>query len=114
MSEVAAWIARLPDHQGRLLTHLRELILAVLPGVAESFKWNRPCYGTKSGSLICYLHASKNHVTLGFEQGAALLDPKNLLEGTGKNMRHIKFRSDQDIDDSAISALLKQALEISD
>jgi len=29
-------------------------------------------------------------------------------------MRHIKFRSDQDIDDSAISALLKQALEISD
>lgn len=111
-SDVEAWIAQWPEGHGRVLSHLRELILAAIPDVVEFINWSRPCYGTKSGSLICYLHASKSHVNLGFEKGTSLVDPDKLREGTGKNMRHIKFRHDQDIDDPAVSAMLGQALAI--
>lgn len=109
-SDVAAWIAQWPDNHGRVLSHLRELILAANPEVTESIKWSRPCYGTEGCGLICYLHATKSHVTLGFEKGTSLLDPENLLEGTGKNMRHIKFRPGRGVDDSAVTHLLRQAL----
>ena len=112
-SDFASWVSPLPDHQGKLAARLRELIFAVIPDATEAIKWSRPCYGTKSGGLICYLHATKNHVNLGFENGADLPDPDQLLEGTGKNMRHIKFRLDQDIDESAVTAILRQALTIS-
>jgi hypothetical protein len=36
-------------------------------------------------------------VNLGFNQGATLADPKGLLEGTGKQIRHIKIRSQSDL-----------------
>jgi hypothetical protein len=111
-SDFASWVSLLPDHQGRVASRLRDLIFAAIPDATEAIKWSRPCYGTKAGGLICYLHASKSHVTLGFEKGTALHDPENLLEGTGKNMRHIKFHPDHDVDDSAVTALLQQALTI--
>jgi len=112
-SDFASWISPLPDHQGRIARHLRELIFATVPDATEVIKWSRPCYGREAGRLFCYLHAPQNHVNLGFENGTALLDPKNLLEGTGKNMRHIKFRLDQVIDVPAVTALLRQAAAIS-
>jgi hypothetical protein len=34
----------------------------------------------------------KNHVTFGFHYGTSLDDPERLLEGTGKNLRHVKLR----------------------
>jgi hypothetical protein len=112
-SDFASWVSPLPGHQGRVVIRLRELILAAIPEATEAIKWSRPCYSTKSGGLICYLHAAKNHVNLGFEKGASLIGPENLLEGTGKNMRHIKVRLDQDLDESAVTSLLRQAAAIS-
>lgn len=111
LPEVERWIASLPAEQARILTRVRELIVTTIPDVSESIKWNRPCYGTK-GSLLCYIHAFKNHSTLGFEYGAALDDPKGILEGTGKNMRHIKFQSFEDIEDASIIHLLRQTVDV--
>jgi hypothetical protein len=34
----------------------------------------------------------KSHTNVGFFYGAHLEDPARLLEGTGKNMRHVKLR----------------------
>jgi hypothetical protein len=34
----------------------------------------------------------RGYVNLGFYQGALLVDPKRLLEGTGKGLRHVKIR----------------------
>lgn len=49
-------------------------------------------------------------VILGFYQGAKLPDPEALLEGTGKNMRHVKIQSLGDINRAAVKALLQAAL----
>jgi hypothetical protein len=51
----------------------------------------------------------KNHVNLAFLRGAELTEARELLEGTGKGMRHIKVRSPKDIRKQAFAALVKEA-----
>ena len=51
-------------------------------------------------------------VTLFFLQGAALPDPRRLLKGSGKVVRHIVLASAADLDLPAIQDLMAQALQI--
>lgn len=58
---------------------------------------------------FAYVNVFTAHMNVGFFLGAELADPANLLEGTGKRMRHIKLRPGAELDDAAISALLVAA-----
>ena len=106
--EVTAWIGKVPTVQQGTLAALRKLLKSLGPGITEEIKWSRPCYSTSRG-LFCYLQSTKNHAVLGFQQGASLHDPEKLLEGTGKDMRHIKFKDGAIVNTAAVTALLKQA-----
>jgi hypothetical protein len=50
-------------------------------------------------------------VTLFFLHGAGLPDPRRLLKGSGKVVRHIKLASPADLDLPAIQALMAEALQ---
>ena len=50
-------------------------------------------------------------VRLFFLRGAALPDPKKLLEGSGAGVRSIKLASADDLDKPAVRALMKAALK---
>ncbi len=58
---------------------------------------------------FAYVNAYSAHVNVGFFYGAELPDPHGLLQGTGKHMRHIKFRSTSDHNEKAILALIELA-----
>jgi hypothetical protein len=105
------WFDEAPANQRPIVNALRKLIKSSVPGVVEEIKWSRPIYSTTNG-MFCYLHRTKNHVTLGFHEGTSLKDPKNLLEGTGKGMRHVKITSAADIDQSALRQFVKQAAKL--
>jgi hypothetical protein len=105
------WFKSLPAEQKAILETLRALIGSTRKNIREAFKWNRPCYATEKG-MFCYLHATRHHATLGFAKGTSLNDPHKLLEGTGKDMRHIKIASRDNMDTAAIKALLKQAARL--
>ncbi len=51
----------------------------------------------------------KKHVTFGFPFATSLPDPEGLLEGTGKNMRHVKLRTSQDLDKEGLRELIVAA-----
>jgi len=61
------------------------------------------------GAAFAYVGVFKNHANVGFFFGAGLPDPKRLLEGSGKRMRHVKLRPGKDIDASALEALITEA-----
>ena len=103
-----AWFAAAPEGQHNVLLELRGLIMEVDPTALEAIKWGRPCYANARG-LFCYLHSTKTHATLGFQQGATLDDPDGLLEGTGKDQRHVKFDARRALDPEAVLPLLRQA-----
>jgi hypothetical protein len=56
-----------------------------------------------------YVNVFKTHVNVGFYNGAALPDPKSLLEGAGKRMRHVKLRPGAEVDARALGMLIKSA-----
>ncbi len=60
---------------------------------------------------ICYIKPLKDSVNLGFFHGANLNDPNKLLQGTGKLLRHIKFKKKENIDIRAVKGLLETALK---
>jgi hypothetical protein len=56
-----------------------------------------------------YVNAFRDHVNVGFFRGAEIADPAGLLEGTGKFMRHVKLRSERDVDATALCQLIASA-----
>jgi hypothetical protein len=58
---------------------------------------------------FAYVNAFRAHVNVGFFRGAELADPRGLLEGTGRFMRHVKLRPAEDVDASALSGLIHTA-----
>lgn len=61
---------------------------------------------------VCYIAVMKDHINLGFPHGSGMRDPHHLLQGTGKQMRHIKLRRLEDLHHPAIRAYLQEASEI--
>jgi hypothetical protein len=60
-------------------------------------------------AAFAYVNAFKAHVNVGFFRGAQIADPKGLLEGTGKVMRHVKLRPGEDFDATALTELVETA-----
>jgi hypothetical protein len=93
----------------------RALVLAVIPDVIEQVdapsKLIGYGFGLKYADLICVIMPLKSAVNLGFYRGTELPDPEGLLEGTGKRSRHVKIRSEAEIENPALRALLKAAVE---
>jgi len=79
VTDANTWLEAATEGRWPILDTLRKMVLSVGPGIIEEFKWGRPCSATAHG-LFCYLHRTKHHVTLGFQHGAELKDPKGLLE----------------------------------
>ncbi|HEV7746246.1 MAG TPA: DUF1801 domain-containing protein [Pyrinomonadaceae bacterium] len=51
-------------------------------------------------------------VNLGFNHGATLDDPDGILEGAGKQIRHIKIRTPADLTRPAVRAYLRRARKV--
>ena len=60
-------------------------------------------------AAFAYVNVFKAHVNVGFFRGAEIADPERLLEGTGKFMRHVKLRSEHDINVTALTKLIETA-----
>ena len=104
--QVTDYINTSEKHKETLET-LRQLLHDTIPGVTEEFKWGRPVF--RSAKDFAYLKTAKNYVTLGFFQSNKLDDQKGLLEGTGKDMRHIKIKNAQEIDRVLLCGWFKAA-----
>jgi hypothetical protein len=101
----------LADQRPRNRTIIRELrrfVRRVEPGLREAVKWGNGCWVGKNGP-VAYVYSATGYVQFGFFGGSALKDPRGLLEGEGKYVRHIKVHSPSEIDEVAFATLLRQA-----
>jgi hypothetical protein len=110
--KVTVYIASLPSPQKEICQALRELILENFPHMREEFKWNYPAYYS-NGKRICLTSGFKEHVTVELFYGAHLQDAQERIVGMGKNTRHIKLKSLQEIDTNYFVDLLQQSIELS-
>lgn len=108
--------AAFDPHVRDLASRTRSLIVDVYPEVVE-VPWPRQNvagYGIgpkKMSEHFCYIALYKDHLNLGFNQGAELPDPEGLLEGPGKTLRHTKIAESEDLHSPALRRLLEAALD---
>lgn len=98
-----------------IVSELKKVILAIDPDACEVVRLGdrAATYGVgpkKMKEGYVYILPHKSWVNLGFFRGAILDDPNGLLEGTGKNMRHIKIHDYKQANNKNIKTLIKTAL----
>jgi hypothetical protein len=112
-----AFLAQYSREAREISLSLHTLILDVFPNAIEQIdpKSGIIAYGFTKNSykgLVCAIQPHMKHVNLMFSKGIQLPDPAKLLDGTGKLARHIKLRSEAEIQNPALRKLLEEAIEI--
>jgi hypothetical protein len=103
----AAWKKDQSAKNQRLIGALQRVVKQSAPHLSTTVKWGQGCFADGDVPKL-FIHAEDDHVQFGFYRGASLKDPKRLLTGKGKYVRHVKIRGPKDIDAGALSALILQ------
>jgi hypothetical protein len=105
---IDAWLAEQPQELGVMATEWFSKIRKCGPDVLELMHDGHPTACVEDGPFA-YVNVFKAHVNVGFFHGASLPDPKHLLEGTGKYMRHTKLKPGVSVDALALETLIASA-----
>lgn len=110
MSVLNQYLEKTPTEQRALVQALDAMIIKAMPNLVASLKWGNLTYHAEKN--VCAIAVHKHHVNLQLWGGTSLKDPRGLLEGTGKTMRHIKFTPESKIGTKYIVELVRQAVRI--
>ena len=105
---IDAWMDEHNDALGAIAQHWFEVMRNCGDDVREILHDGYPT-ACVSGAAFAYVAAFRAHVNVGFFRGAELDDPSQLLEGTGKYMRHVKLRPESSIDSDRLLKLINTA-----
>jgi hypothetical protein len=105
---IDAWFESRTGELGLIARHWYERMRECGDDVRELLHDGHPT-ACVNDAAFGYVNAFTAHVNVGFFLGAHLPDPAGLLEGTGKNMRHVKLRPGARIDREALAALIRAA-----
>ena len=110
---IDARIKELGDWRGETLARIRDLIKQADPDVVEDWKWRGVPVWYHNG-MICTGETYKNVVKVTFAKGASLEDPSGLFNSSldGNTRRAIDFHEGDKIDEKALTALIRAAMEL--
>lgn len=106
-------IKELGDWRGEMLGRIRGLIKEADPEIVEEWKWRGVPVWEHDG-IICTGETYKEVVKLTFAKGAALDDPAGLFNSSldGNVRRAIDIREGEKINEKALKALIRAAVEL--
>ena len=109
---IDARIEELGDWRGQKLARIRDLVRQADPDVVEEWKWRGVPTWYHDG-IICTGETYKAVVKMTFHKGASLDDPSGLFNSSleGNARRAIDFQEDDEIDDTALKALIRAAVQ---
>jgi len=100
-----------------MYTDLRAFILSIYPESNELLYHTHALTSLytvteKMGDGFCLVPIYNQHLNLAFSKGRLLKDSNNLLQGTGKLMRHIPIKKTTDYRNTAVKELIKEAITL--
>jgi hypothetical protein len=111
--------SQLTDWRSEMLARIRTLIQQADPDVVEEVKWRKPSNPAgvpvwSHGGIICTGETYKNVVKMTFAKGASLPDPSRLFNSSleGNTRRAIDFHEGDEIDEKALTALIRAAVDL--
>jgi hypothetical protein len=110
---IDARIEELCDWRGEMLARIRTLIRQADPEVVEEWKWRGVPVWSHAG-IICTGETYRNVVKMTFAKGASVQDPSGLFNASleGNTRRAIDFHDGDEIDEEALKALIRAAVEL--
>jgi hypothetical protein len=99
------------DPEVQAIAHeLCRIVSDTAPDLKEEVKrgWKNITYSGKG--VVCAVQPYSQYVSLHFYKGTELDDPNGVLQGGGKQLRHVKIPSLDAIDERVLAPLIKQAL----
>jgi hypothetical protein len=108
--QIDARIKELGDWRGETLARIRALVKQTVPDVVEEWKWRGVPVWYHDG-MICTGETYKQVVKVTFAKGASLDDPSGLFNSSleGNTRRAIDLHEDDEIDEAAFKALVRDA-----
>ena len=105
-------IAGLKDWRGNTFASIRKFILEADGEIVEEWKWMGSPVWSRDG-MIAVANAHKGKVKLTFAHGAQLPDPAKLFNAglDGNARRAIDFLEGDRVDESALKALVRAAID---
>ena len=116
MLEYLGFLAPFESRITELALATRKLVLEEAPDSTEliydAYNAVATGYGFTGRPSECFIHIAvyAEWVNLGFHRGSELPDPKGVLRGTGKLIRHIRIAELEDLAEPAVRAFVKQAI----
>lgn len=100
-----------------LFVDLRNFVLELYPDANELVYHTHALTAVfsiseKLSDAFCMIPMYTKHLNLGFNKGTILNDPKKLLQGTGKLIRHIPVLKTVDYRNVAVESLLKSTIDL--
>ncbi len=93
-----------------IISCLRNALLSVSPDLREEIKYGGIVF-SKQKQLLAGLFLRKKFVTMEFGFGNELIDEDNMLEGSGKFRRNLKFEKMSDIETKRARYFIEQAVK---
>ena len=100
----------------KLALATRKLVLEEAPDsielIYDAYNAVATGFGFTGRPSECFIHIAvyAKWVNLGFHRGSELEDPKGVLQGTGRLIRHIRISEPEDLAEPAVRAFVKQAI----
>ena len=93
---------------------LRDLIHATVPEMTEQAYpgWHGIGFRHPRSGYVCGIFPGEQSVKLVFEHGVQLLDPYQVLQGGGKQTRHLELFQENDISTDSSPQLLLEAVAL--
>jgi hypothetical protein len=116
--QLLSYLASYDPYISNLTLALRDLVVEEAPDAIESIvKGYALAIGfsftgkpLKDG--FCHIVTYSGHVNLGFNRGALLADPKKVLAGKGKSIRHITIRNESELARPFVRKYVRAAIEL--
>jgi hypothetical protein len=108
---IETWFDTLRPEQKDLARLLRDLVVSTAPDLALSVKWGNLMFtyeGTHAVAIVMY----KDHANLQIFNGALLVDRFPELEGSGRGVRHLRFRYRFPVDEELVRLVVQACVEL--
>ena len=105
-TDVDAYLAEVPPNRRDILTSIRQLCLANLPGFTESMEYGMPCYA-RDGVVKVAFASQKNYISLYGLKNDAFEARRADFAGASTGKGCIRYTKLEKIDLGAVELLLK-------
>jgi hypothetical protein len=99
-----------PVSMKQVADRAREMIRSEWPTLKVEQHWGHPWFVGKG--MVCVVGYFARHAAIEFWWGSTIEDPDHLLEGTGKNLRHVKLRTLAEASSPQLRRFVRAAVEL--